>query len=86
ELVAQGFIARFTENCAALQLKLPVQFRFAGDAGTTDRKIEIANASVAGIDPSSVLSEGEQTAAALAAGSATLVTVTQAAARAKPCR
>lgn len=66
ELVAQGFITRFTDNCAALQLKLPVQFRFAGDAGTTDRKIEIANASVAGIDPSSVLSEGEQTAAALA--------------------
>jgi hypothetical protein len=66
ELVAQGFIARFTDNCAALQLKLPVQFRFAGDAGTTDRKIEITNAAEAGIDPSSVLSEGEQTAAALA--------------------
>ncbi|WP_144160904.1 ATP-binding protein [Paraburkholderia sp. BCC1885] len=66
ELVAQGFIARFTANCDALQLKLPVQFRFAGDAGTTDRKIEIANAIVTGIDPSQVLSEGEQTAAALA--------------------
>ena len=66
ELVAQGFIARFTANCAALQLKLPVQFRFAGDAGTTDRKIEIANANATGIDPSQVLSEGEQTAAALA--------------------
>ncbi|MDB5990593.1 MAG: hypothetical protein JWQ10_1996 [Herbaspirillum sp.] len=66
ELVAQGFITRFTANCAALQLKLPVQFRFAGDAGTTDRKIEIANAIVTGIDPSQVLSEGEQTAAALA--------------------
>jgi hypothetical protein len=66
ELVAQGFIMRFTDNCTALQLKLPVQFRFAGDAGTTDRKIEIANAESAGIVPSSVLSEGEQTAAALA--------------------
>ncbi|MEP3856584.1 MAG: AAA family ATPase [Porticoccus sp.] len=66
ELVAQGFIARFMDNCAALKLELPVQFRFAGDAGTTDRKIEIANASVSGIDPSRVLSEGEQTAAALA--------------------
>lgn len=66
ELVARGFITRFTENCAALKLVLPVQFRFAGDAGTTDRKIEIANAGVAGIDPSRVLSEGEQTAAALA--------------------
>ena len=54
------------DNCAALKLELPVQFRFAGDAGTTDRKIEIANASVSGIDPSRVLSEGEQTAAALA--------------------
>ncbi len=66
ELVAQDFIARFTENCSALRLVLPVQFRFAGDAGTTDRKIEIANASVTGVDPSRVLSEGEQTAAALA--------------------
>lgn len=66
ELVAQGFITRFLENCTALKLKMPVQFRFAGDAGTTDRKIEIANASVTGIDPSRVLSEGEQTAAALA--------------------
>lgn len=66
ELVAQGFIARFMENCTALKLMLPVQFRFAGDAGTTDRKIEIANAGVTGIDPSLVLSEGEQTAAALA--------------------
>lgn len=66
ELVAQGFAARFTENCTALRLTLPVQFRFAGDAGTTDRKIEITNAGVTGVDPSRVLSEGEQTAAALA--------------------
>jgi energy-coupling factor transporter ATP-binding protein EcfA2 len=66
ELVAQGFIARFMENCTALQLALPVQFRFAGDAGNTDRKIEISNAGTAGVDPSRVLSEGEQTAAALA--------------------
>ena len=66
ELVAQGFIERFKENCAALKLALPVQFRFAGDAGTTDRKIEITNAGVTGVDPSRILSEGEQTAAALA--------------------
>lgn len=66
ELIAQGFVARFTANCDALRLTLPVQFRFAGDAGTTDRKIEIANAEVSGIVPSQVLSEGEQTAAALA--------------------
>jgi len=65
-LVAKGFITRFTENCEALKLELPVQFRFAGDAGNTDRKIEISNAGTAGIDPSRVLSEGEQTAAALA--------------------
>lgn len=66
ELVAQGFIARFSTNCEALRLALPVQFRFAGDAGTTDRKIEIANTGVDGVHPSQVLSEGEQTAAALA--------------------
>jgi energy-coupling factor transporter ATP-binding protein EcfA2 len=66
ELVAQGFIARFNENCAALRLTLPVQFKFAGEAGTTDRKIEIANAGMNGVEPSQVLSEGEQTAAALA--------------------
>ena len=66
ELVAQGFIARFTENCTAMRLALPVHFRFAGEAGTTDRKIEIANAGVTGVDPSRVLSEGEQTAVALA--------------------
>lgn len=66
ELVAQGFIARFTENCTALRLVLPVQFKFAGEAGNTDRKIELANAGVTGVDPSRVLSEGEQTAVALA--------------------
>lgn len=66
ELVAQGFIARFTENCTALRLTLPVQFKFAGESGTTDRKIELANAGMTGVDPSQVLSEGEQTAAALA--------------------
>ena len=66
ELVAQGFIARFTENCTALRLTLPVQFKFAGEAGTTDRKIELANVGMTGVDPSQVLSEGEQTAAALA--------------------
>lgn len=66
ELVALGFIARFTENCNALRLSLPVQFKFAGEAGTTDRKIELANVGMSGVDPSQVLSEGEQTAAALA--------------------
>jgi AAA domain len=66
ELVAQGFITRFTENCTALRLTLPVQFKFAGEAGTTDRKIELANAGMTGVDPSQVLSEGEQTAGALA--------------------
>lgn len=66
EIVAQGFIARFTENCTALRLALPLQFRFAGEAGNTDRKIEISNAGMASIDPSRVLSEGEQTAAAIA--------------------
>lgn len=66
ELIAQGFIERFTENCTALRLTLPVQFKFASEAGTTDRKIEIANAGMTGVDPSQVLSEGEQTAAALA--------------------
>jgi ABC-type cobalamin/Fe3+-siderophores transport system ATPase subunit len=66
ELFGQDFITRFLGNCSTLKLTLPVQFRFAGEAGTTDRKIEIANAGVAGIDPSQVLSEGEQTAAALA--------------------
>jgi hypothetical protein len=66
QLVAQGFIARFTENCTALRLTLPVQFKFAGEAGTTERKIELANAAMTGVDPSQVLSEGEQTAAALA--------------------
>lgn len=66
ELVAQDFIARFTENCTALRLVLPVQFRFAGNTGITDRKIEIANAEMTVVDPSRVLSEGEQTAAALA--------------------
>lgn len=66
ELVAQGFIARFKENCKTLRLVLPVQFKFAGEAGNTDRKIEITNAGVVGVDPSRVLSEGEQTAVALA--------------------
>ncbi|MFW5333251.1 hypothetical protein [Hydrogenophaga sp. ZJX-1] len=40
-----------------------MQFKFAGEAGTTDRKIELANAGMTGVDPSQVLSEGEQTAA-----------------------
>ncbi|HNT13221.1 MAG TPA: AAA family ATPase [Spirochaetota bacterium] len=65
-LLAQGFIECFTENCKALNLELPVKFRFAGDAGNTDRQIEIANAGCSGFEPSDVLSEGEQTATALA--------------------
>lgn len=65
-LMAQGFLECFKENCESLKLELPVQFRFAGDAGTTDRQIEITNACVDGFDTSDVLSEGEQTATALA--------------------
>ncbi|AXQ27353.1 hypothetical protein D0B54_01010 [Solimonas sp. K1W22B-7] len=65
-LVAQGFVDKFTENCELLELHLPVKFRFAGDAGKTDRQIEIVSASRGDFEPSDVLSEGEQTAAALA--------------------
>jgi hypothetical protein len=67
-LVAQGFIKRFKDNCSALKLKMPIRLRFAGDSGTTDRQIEIANADAKtdNFEPSDVLSEGEQTATALA--------------------
>lgn len=66
DLVAHGFATRFEENCHQLLLNLPIRFRFAGGAGSTDRKIELTNAGVQGISPSDILSEGEQTAAALA--------------------
>lgn len=66
ELIAKDFITRFKENCTALGLVLPLQFQFTGYTGTTNRKIKIANSEVISVDLSQVLSEGEQTVAALA--------------------
>jgi energy-coupling factor transporter ATP-binding protein EcfA2 len=67
-LVAKGYIGRFSENCSALKLKTPIRLRFAGESGTTDRQIEIVNADskTHNFEPSEILSEGEQTATALA--------------------
>lgn len=66
ELVAKGFKERFLANCKRLGLDKPLDFKIAGTEGATNRKLSLKTAGGSDADPSEVLSEGEQTAVALA--------------------
>jgi energy-coupling factor transporter ATP-binding protein EcfA2 len=65
DLIAKGFIENFKKECKELQFNLPIDIKVQGVSGTTIRKLEISETG-SSPDPSRVLSEGEQTAVALA--------------------
>lgn len=64
DLLGKGFETEFHANCRALQLDVPLQFRITGVEGTTNRQLGFQ--AITNLPPSRVLSEGEQTAVALA--------------------
>ncbi len=66
ELVAKGFMESFKTECEYLNFKLPIEVKVSGVAGTTQRNFEMGASAGSAPSPSKVLSEGEQTAVALA--------------------
>lgn len=66
ELVAKGYKERFLENCTKLGLDKPLEFKIVGTDGATNRRLSLNTAGGGDAAPSEVLSEGEQTAVALA--------------------
>jgi len=66
ELVAKGFVESFKKECEFLNFKLPIDVKVSGAAGTTQRNLEFGATAGTAPSPSKVLSEGEQTAVALA--------------------
>ena len=66
ELVGKGFIKRFLEECESLDIYLPLSIKIAGEEGVTHRKLAVGSVDKLIPAPSRVLSEGEQTAVALA--------------------
>lgn len=66
ELIAKGFIKKFKVECAILNFDLPIDIKISGSSYITKRKIEIGKDNRHDFLPSKILSEGEQTAVALA--------------------
>lgn len=66
ELIGKGFVKEFKKECEFLKFNLPLEIKVIGESGTTQHKIEIGSERGNLPDPSKVLSEGEQTAVALA--------------------
>jgi energy-coupling factor transporter ATP-binding protein EcfA2 len=66
ELVGKGFIEQFRKECESLNVPLPLDVKIAGADGVTHRKLTVGSVDRSIPDPSKVLSEGEQTAVALA--------------------
>lgn len=66
KLVATGFREKFLLNCAQLDVNLPLDFKIRGAEGETDRQLGFNTAGGNETSLSDVLSEGEQTAVALA--------------------
>jgi len=65
-LVGKGFVAQFRKECESLDVHLPLGVKIAGAEGITHRKLTVGLVDRLVPDPSRVLSEGEQTAVALA--------------------
>lgn len=63
DLVARGFEEQFRKECENLDYKLPLEIKISGTDAVTRRKLSVGKQSP---DPSKILSEGEQTAVALA--------------------
>jgi ABC-type multidrug transport system ATPase subunit len=66
KLVGTGFRENFRENCKQLGFNVPLDFKIRGTDGETNRQLEFETAGGADAQPSQVLSEGEQTAVAIA--------------------
>ena len=66
KLIGQGFIEEFKKECDELELNLPVNIRIRGSDAITCKSLAIGINEKQNLDPSEILSEGEQTAAALA--------------------
>jgi ABC-type lipoprotein export system ATPase subunit len=66
ELVGKGFIEQFRKECESINVHLPLDVKIAGTEGVTHRKLTVGLVDRLIPDPSKVLSEGEQTAVALA--------------------
>lgn len=64
-LVAKGFEEEFRQNCNSMKLDAPLQFNITGTEGQTNRKLEFGYEAGDNVEPSRVLSEGEQTTVAL---------------------
>jgi len=65
-LVGKGFVEQFRTECESLDVHLPLDVKIAGAEGVTHRKLTVGSPDRLILDPSRVLSEGEQTAVALA--------------------
>lgn len=66
ELVGKGFIEQFRKECESMNVPLPLDVKIAGTEGATYRKLTVGLVDRLIPYPSKVLSEGEQTAVALA--------------------
>ena len=66
DLIAKGFIEKFRKECENLDYTLPLDIKITGTDAVTHRKLSIGKIGKQMPDPSEVLSEGEQTAVALA--------------------
>jgi energy-coupling factor transporter ATP-binding protein EcfA2 len=66
KLIGQGFKERFSIECSQLGLELPLQIDIRGSGAVTSKSFSVGLATQLMPDPSEVLSEGEQTAVALA--------------------
>jgi ABC-type dipeptide/oligopeptide/nickel transport system ATPase subunit len=66
KLVGNGFRESFRQNCEQLGFDVPLDFKIRGTDGETNRQLEFETAGGADAQPSQVLSEGEQTAVAIA--------------------
>jgi len=66
QLVGAGFKESFRQNCDMLGINVPLDFKIRGTDGETNRQLEFGTAGGTDAQPSQVLSEGEQTAVAIA--------------------
>lgn len=66
DLIARGFKEQFRTECENLDYKLPLEIKISGTDAVTHRKLSIGSVSKLSPHPSKILSEGEQTAVALA--------------------
>jgi energy-coupling factor transporter ATP-binding protein EcfA2 len=65
-LIGQGFRDRFRGMCESLGIYIPMDFKISGTEGEANRRLNLQAAAGTTAPPSYILSEGEQTAIAIA--------------------